>query len=379
MRIPQKDVSQEELIDAIIDEEKTEDPAKALKNMLYRARMLLEEMGFPDGKKILRYEKGFYSWDPELEIVLDSEEFDRLCDTFADDKQSERGWEAAEKACGLYKGGFLPNMASSPWTLSLRTYYHAKYLSLIKDMSKILYEKGELKRALELCNEATTIDPYDEESQYLLMQILHASGSTRMAISHYETVSDMFMNQLGVTPGEEITELYRRLVREDEPREQDLTVIRAQMLEETNTSGAYYCDYTAFRNMYRLIARSTVRSGQSIQLVMIILYDKDNNNLQGEQCTRAMEAMQNAIHDVLRVGDVFTRFSRDQYLLMLPSASHENAAMALGRVIEAFRQTFVGKTTRTQVSILPVLPPKSQNGRVDGGGFTPMREKTMQN
>lgn len=370
-------VSQEELIDAIIDEEKTENPTKALKNMLYRARLLLEEKGFPDGKKILRYNKGFYSWDPNLEIVLDSEEFDTCCDIFEDDPHSEKGWNAAEKAKELFKGEFLPNMVSTPWTLSLRTYYHTKYLNLIKNMARLLYERGDQKRAFEFCNEAATADPYDEESHLLLMKILHAEGSTSMAISHYEMISNMFMNQLGVTPGEEITELYRSMVRENEPREHDLTVIRSRMLEESSSGGAYYCDYEVFRNVYRFIARSTLRSGQVVQLVMIILYDKDNNYLEGEACVNAMKAMQNAIQNVLRVGDIFTRFGKDQYLLLLPSASHENAAMALGRVIESFRSTFAGKTTRTQVSILPVLPPRSQNGRAIEEGFVPIEAKSF--
>lgn len=94
------------------------------------------------------------------------------------------------------------------------------------------------------------------------MQILYASGLTQAAIQHYEMVRGMFMDQLGVTPSEELSEFYRKLVREDEPREQDINVIRTQMLEETETSGAYFCEYAVFRNMYRFIARSTVRTGQ---------------------------------------------------------------------------------------------------------------------
>lgn len=61
----------------------------------------------------------------------------------------------------------------------------------------------------------------------------------------------------------------------------------------------------------------------------------------------------------MRTGDVFTRFSRDQYLIMLPSSSYENAAMALERVIAIYRNTLSGRTTRVEYSILPVLPPRS--------------------
>lgn len=368
-----REVSQEEVIDAIWDADSDiGDPANTLKNTLYRARILLEKIGFADGKQILRYEHGFYSWDPKLKIVLDSEEFDRFYEEFYSDPNTEKSQNAAQKALSLYKGEFLSNTAGNPWMLSMRTYYHSKYLNLTRDMAKLLYEKGNLEQSAELCREATTIDPFDEESQLLMMQILYASGLTQAAIQHYETVREMFMDQLGVTPSEELSEFYRRLVREDEPREQDLNVIRTQMLEETETIGAYFCEYSVFRNMYRFIARSTVRTGQIIQLAMIILYDQDNNHLPAKKCGEAMDAMRESIQNVLRTGDVFTRFSRDQYLIMLPSASHENAAMALGRVIEAFHRTFAGKTTRTQVSILPVLPPRSVKDHKQVAEFSPI-------
>ena len=368
-----RDVSQEEIIEAIWDADSDiGDPANTLKNTLYRTRILLEKIGFPDGKQILRYEHGFYSWSPDVEIVLDSEEFDRLYDEFYDDPNTDKARAAAEKALSLYKGEFLANASGNPWMLSMRTYYHSRYLNLTRDVARLLYEKGNLEQSAELCREASVIDPFDEESQLLMMQILYASGLTQAAIQHYEMVRGMFMDQLGVTPSEELSEFYRKLVREDEPREQDLNVIRTQMLEETETSGAYFCEYAVFRNMYRFIARSTVRTGQIIQLAMIILYDRDGNHLSGKSCTEAMEAMQEAIQSVLRTGDVFTRFSRDQYLIMLPSASHENAAMALGRVIEAFRRTFAGKTTRTQVSILPVLPPRSVRDHKEVAEFSPV-------
>ncbi|MCI8609650.1 MAG: hypothetical protein HFE73_08405 [Firmicutes bacterium] len=368
-----RDISQEEIIDAIWDTDSdVGDPANTLKNTLYRTRILLEKIGFSDGKQLLRYDRGFYSWNPNLEIVLDSEEFDKLYDFFYNDPNTQKSQDAAEKALRLYKGEFLANAAGNPWMLSMRTYYHGKYLNLIRDMARLLYEKGSIERGAELCREATTIDPFDEESQLLMMRILYASGLTQAAIQHYEMVRSMFMEQLGVTPSEELSEFYRRLVREDEPREQDLNVIRTQMLEETETAGAYFCEYSVFRSMYRFIARSTVRSGQIIQLAMLILYDQDNNHLPAKRCNEAMEAMRESIQNVLRTGDVFTRFSRDQYLIMLPSASHENAAMALGRVIEAFHRTFAGKTTRTQVSILPVLPPKALGVHKQVAEFSPI-------
>ena len=82
-----------------------------------------------------------------------------------------------------------------------------------------------------------------------------------------------------------------------------------------------------------------------------------------------MGVLHDAIHRILRSGDVFTRYSRDQYLIMLPSSSYENAALALERVIAGFRKTLSGMTTQVQYSILPVLPPRTSDK--SSGRFAP--------
>ena len=54
----QKGASQEDVIDAVWEDAEIADPAGALKTILHRARLLLEELGFPDGKKVLLYRRG---------------------------------------------------------------------------------------------------------------------------------------------------------------------------------------------------------------------------------------------------------------------------------------------------------------------------------
>lgn len=354
----EREISQEELIDALWDTDTdVQDPVNTLKNTLYRARQLLEELGFPDGKRLLLYRRGFYSWSPELQISLDAEEFDRLYEQYSAAPDTPLGLKSALRALELYHGDFLANATDALWTVSPRTYYHGQYLKLAREAGTQLYRQGRLEEAAELCRTATTADPYDEDLQLLVLQILQDSGLTQTAIQHYDKISKMFMEQLGVTPSAELSEFYYKLTQNDETQEVNLEVIRAQLLENEPVEGAYFCEYFVFQNMYRLIARSTVRTGQAIQLAMTILYDRDGEPLPAKRCTEAMDALHSAIYRVLRTGDIFTRYSRNQFLIMLPSSSHENAAMALERMLAFYRQSLSGMTTQVQYSILPVLPP----------------------
>lgn len=355
-----RSVSQEELIEAIWDADSdTGNPANALKTTLYRTRQLLEDIGIKNAKDILIYRRGFYSWAPQVRITLDVDLFDRLYDQFYASPQQYKMLDSALEALAIFKGEFLASASGNLWTLSTRTYYHSKYIKLARDAAGVLYQEGRLEEGITLCRSAATVDPYDEDIQLLMMKLLHAAGHTQSAIRHYEEVRGLFKDQLGVTLSPELSDFYRELTRSDEPRELDLHVIRARLLEDVSTAGAYFCEYTVFQNMYRHIARSAMRTGQATQLAMMMLCGMDGEALAARRCTETMDSLYDAISCTLRTGDIFTRFSRDQYLIMLPSSSYENAAMALERVVAIYRNTLCGRTTQIEYSILPVLPPRS--------------------
>lgn len=365
-------VSREELIDAIWDADAdTGDPANTLKTTLYRTRQLLEDIGIENAKDILTYRHGFYSWSPRAHITLDVEAFDQLYDRFYASPQLYQTLDLALEALALFKGEFLASVSGNLWALPMRTYYHSKYIKLARDAAGVLLEEGRLEEGIALCRSVTTVDPYDESTQLLMMKLLHAAGLTQSAIRHYEEIRSLFMDQLGVTLSRELSDFYCKLTRADEPRELDLQVIRSRFLESTPVAGAYFCEYSVFQSMYRIIARSAARTGQATHLAMIVLYGADGEALSVKRCAGTMDSLHDAIAGALRTGDVFTRFSRDQYLIMFPSCSYENAAMALKRVTAVYQRTLSGMTTQVKYSILPVLPSKSdwagETAEVSGG------------
>lgn len=350
-----RSVSQEEIIDVLWDGVEISDPANTLKTLLHRSRGLLEKLGFPSGKEILLYKRGLYSWNPNLEIHMDIYEFDELYSKFAADPLSPEGLACAYKAFELYRGDFLPNAVGSPWAISPRAYYHSRYLQLCYETASALWNQNRLDEAIDVCRKATTLDPYDESCQLLMMQLFNACGNKQLAVQYYSEVSKLLMDQLGVTPSEEISAFYRELIKSDEMLEMDLQAIRMRLTDFNDVSGPMLCEYTIFQNIYRLSARTQTRTGQVIQLAIITLLDTEGECLPAGRCSAAMEELKMVIESQLRSGDVFTRFSPAQYLLLLPRANYENGAGVLHRVIEAYKKTLSGKTTTTEFSLLPVV------------------------
>ena len=332
---------------------------------------MLEGLGLPDGKQVLRYRRGLYTWDQDLPIWTDTDEFDTLCARFSAEPESPAGLEAGRSALAFYGGDFLPGAAGSPWTLSPRTYYHNKYLRLCFDMVTSLRELGRLDEAIDICRAATAMDPYDETCQLLMMQLLQASGARQMALQHYNDVANLLMSQLGIMPSEEMTALYRELSKTKAPEipEMDLQTIRAELMDQERGAGPLFCEYSAFRDIYRLLIRSVPRSGQVVQLAVITLLDWKGAPLPAGRRTAAMEELHRAILSKLRSGDVFTQLSSMQYLLLLPTASYENGDMALHRVLNAYQRTVLGKSTLAQCSLISALSGDQQKLPAAQKGF----------
>lgn len=348
-----KDVSQEELMDVLWGECPSANPVSTMKTLLHRSRHFLEELGFPDGKQVLLYRRGIYSWSPEVQMVLDTERFEALCASA--DQKIEDGVEALQ----LYQGDFLPKAAGTPWALSLRTYYHGKYLQLCRNVGSFLLEQERYDQVIDICKRAILVDPYDETCHLLLMKALNAIGEQQSALQHYSEMSSLFMDQLGVSPSKESANLYRELLKSTWSIELDLYTIRDKLLEKSPRYGAFYCELGIFQDIYRIEARNAARSGQSVQLIMLTV-KSFGGTLEPTHLSTVMQELCTSIQNSLRAGDIFTRFSSTQFLLLAPTANHANGVKIVNRILAAFQNTLSGHTVSVEYSLLPVLPAQEE-------------------
>lgn len=359
----QRGVSQEDIIEAVWGEAEVADPVGALKTILHRARMVLESLGFSDGKRVLLYHRGCYSWSPEVELHLDTEELDRLYARFR--SMPEDSLSDVLKFLPRYAGDFLPDEDVNSWALSLRTFYHTRYLQISWGAANLLRAQGRFDEAIDLCRTVTTLDPYDERCQLLLIRLLHDSGTTQAALRHYSTVSELYMDQLGVSPSPEMAALYQEISKAGGGERLELPAVRGQLLEKGTVKGPFFCEYAVFQDIYRLIARTMPRSGSAAQLVLLTVTENNGGPMEAKQRTAAMEALRDDGLSMLRPGDVAARVSPSQVLL-LPSTSREKAEAALCRILAAFENTLIGKRVGVQTSLLPVLPVGVQEGKEAG-------------
>ena len=99
-------VTIDELAEALWLEDETENPAGALKNLMYRLRTLLKKH-FGETEFILT-RQGSYHFNPELEVRVDAEQFEQMLEGI---KQKQMKEEEAilelNTALALYQGDFM--------------------------------------------------------------------------------------------------------------------------------------------------------------------------------------------------------------------------------------------------------------------------------
>ena len=140
--------------------------------------------------------------------------------------------------------------------------------------------------------------------------------------------------------------------------EMNIRVLMQQLKEPGTIRGAYWQDYEPFIAIFRFIERMLARSEESFCVMLATLLDKDGNMLDPEILGPSMDVLFTAIQDTLRKGDVFTKFSGAQYVVMLPSANAESggkiAADRLTRRFDAINESpeVVLKTDLTMMDMV---------------------------
>jgi DNA-binding SARP family transcriptional activator len=352
-----KTVTQDELIDVLWPEGEIDNPANALKNLIYRVRSALAAQGFALAKDMIVYTRGGYCWNNDLPCVVDCEEFERLhklasAPGLAEENRMNRYLDAVE----IYKGDFLPGARFESWVVPIASRYHSMYFECVYQLLEIMAGRGEYAAMEDICARALLIDQFEEPVHRYLLVALIRQGKQAAAMAHYSATIDLLFRELGVTPSPEMRSLYREIARTPHDVEIDLNVIKEDLRESEKTSGAYYCEYEVFKSMYRQEARAAARTARSIYICLLTVEDADGKEMEIKALNKAMDGLYDIVQSSLRRGDVYSRYSECQYVLMVPALTFENCTMVMDRITNRFRAANRGKTISAYAKIQPLDP-----------------------
>lgn len=351
-----RDISPTELIELIWGDEDSSNPNGALKTLLFRSRKLLTDLEYPPQNMIVQ-QRGTYAWNQELNTVVDADQFEALANKALNDCESpEQQLACCLEALQIYKGDFLPKSSWESWVVPISTFYHSLYLKVVHTAVNLLLQNEDYATITDISQKAAVIESHDEDLHYYLIFSLFKSGKQHAALEHYNRTIDMLYSQFAITPSERLKSLYKLIRDTEHGITTDLSVVQDSLTEETRRNGAFFCEYSVFKDIYQLESRSIERTGDSIYLCLLTLSDLNYVLLPQPFLNKGMEALGDAICSSLRRGDVYSRYSVSQFILLLPTATYENGELVLKRITQTFRKNYTRKDMTVSYSLQAIIP-----------------------
>ncbi len=347
--------TQEQFLSLTQGNAEADDPAGRLKALFYRVRTMLEPLGPRAGHDLVQFKNGSYSWNSQVPLTLDAEQFDRLCAAAAVEAGDAR-LRLLLQAIDLYQGDFLPKLSMEAWVMPICAYFHQRYLDAAEQALFVLCQQNRYPEALEICRKALKIEPYSEALYQYQMRCQIATGDRAGAVAAYEAMSELLFDAFGVMPSDESRKVYREACRESSEHAVPTEAVREQLQEPDAAKGAVFCEYDFFKLLYQVQARSIIRSGDVIHIALFSVHSADGASLPRRSLDRAMENLQTLTVGSLRQGDVVTRCSASQLIVMLPQANYENSRLVCQRIVRAFSRQYPHSPAQIHYSVHPLEP-----------------------
>ena len=294
-----------------------------------------------EGEGCILSSRGSYSWNPEYNIILDAEVFEELIHDAEDTSISTQNKiNKYLEALKLYQGDFIPKLSGEVWTIPISARYHSIYLESVKKLCSLLEEENDPETIINVILRAIEIDNLDEKLHCLLIMAYIRCDRYKDALDHYDSATNILYRNLGVNPSEELRSLYSQIMDTQRSLETDLAIIQEHLMENSLENGAFFCEYGYFVNTYQLTKRRLERLGLSTYLCLITLQTDRGKTPELTKLDGYMSKLLSVLKLSLRNGDVVSKYSGAQYILMLPCVNFENADMVMNRILSNYKKKF---------------------------------------
>lgn len=337
----------QELSEALWQEDEIDNPAGALKNLMYRLRTIMKK-NISDVQYIVT-SQGAYAWNSEIPIVLDAEQFEIHCRNAKASTDKASTVQNYESAIALYKGEFMENSLDHHWAVTLSTYYHSMFLNAVKALAELYMEIGRYQDLEDLSIYALKMDRVDEELHCFHIMALIRANKYDLAMKRYDEAVKVLHDAFGVRNSAKLQKVQQELLKMNKAQEAEaLEIIHDDMVEEEESVGVYFCGYPVFKEIYRLEVRKNARLGEAEYIVLFTIDLKPGVNPENEKMRRflieqGMKNLKNTLKKVLRIGDVAARYSDSQFIVLLPTCTYESSLAVSKRVAENFATMDKGK------------------------------------
>lgn len=328
-------------------------PENTLRILMHRARNQLDQLYDGAGHACILRKDGGYCWNPEIPLELDYERFESLCQNASENQDR---LASMMDALSLYRGEFLIRQSSDTWVIPLSTHFQNLFLTTSLEAAQLLRQQQRYSEAVQICRRCISADAYFEPICQILMQVLADMGDSQGAAEVYDSLSRRLFDDFGIYPSQETRAIYRSTVHSPENSSFTMEEVLEHLQEPDTASGALQCDYDYFKMLCYAERRAIERSGAATHVALLSVASPPEKQLCKRSISRIMDQLGQTLRTNLRRGDIISRCSTTQYILMLPKANYENSCIVCRRCIAAFQRSHPHVSARIHYLVQPLSP-----------------------
>ena len=340
-------IRREELIETLYGDCDSEQAANSFRGMVFRLRKNLLAAGLPDGEYITN-RAGVYRWESgDVHTYLDVEEFTKAAEQGLREQDKMVQQKLLEEADSLYRGEFLPAMIGDEWVAVSNRRFQELYFRCMRKLMGLLKQQESNGKLLHCCEKMADLYPY-EEWQLAKLDCLIDLKDYKEALRYYDEVVTLYQEEFGLLPSAELKQRLQSIREHINYDIRSINEIQERFLEEEEPGGATYCDLTVFTVVYRYMMKVLDRTGMSAYLMLYTLTDKNRMPIEKAEVLEDVRgAMFHAVKMSVRRSDLYTRYGKNQFLILLVGSNQRGCE----RVASRIQKNFHDLNTRKRVDI----------------------------
>ena len=245
--------------------------------------------------------------------------------------------ELLKKAVDLYNGEYLLYLiCNDTQSYAAVSNYKRIFIEAVCMLADLYMDNGEYEKMFLICNKAIALEPLEEPVYLRMVRGMCEKGKDAQAISLIENYFNILYNEVGIRASDTLNNIYKKLKRSNGASTYDVGQIVEELKEISSLNKALFCNFEAFRDIYRYESRQSARRDYAICLILIDIYGDRNEELSEKTLSEAKKKLYECCMIALRKGDVFADYSKSQVILMITLPAEADAGGIIARINEQF-------------------------------------------
>ena len=329
-------VSSEELIDILWTDDECADPYNSLKTTIHRLRKMLASNG--NEFQYIVFSNGTYSWNPALNLTIDSADFEKKLIRARDVSISDDERISLYKdALAYYKGEFLRGESGELWLTNFRHFYRRMYLTAVDELAALYEKQSAFEEEASLYNEAIKIEPYEESLYAQQIKLLVQNGEYALAKKQYLSIEKLLQKEFDTEPTAELQGLWLEINQTNQYQCAALDELKTHFDNGAARERPMFCGPETFKRIYSYDKRLDERMQFSVFLGLISIEIADDY-YDNDKLRSVTKILRRIMMNNLRACDIICHYSANQFVLLLTTTTDKYKMTPLDRIKRLFNQ-----------------------------------------